>query len=321
MIKAQDYIQEITTALAILAHKVEINASLNLTDINLGAENFYRDLLNLSLGLQLKNINTIDPNAKAIDLGDTKNKLAIQVTSTSSFKKTKETVQGFIEGKRYEQYDRLYILNLVKKAKHKQLYVGTKGVFQLNTKDHIWDYKDFARQIIDKDIVTLKEISEFLNTQLKILPEDKPAKEVATFLAMIELLSDDTHPLAGKGFIEEPDPEGKIEKRFASHADYLKAAYIDDFEVYGNVLKTVLDGSDLGTVRVRKIGLYLKRYSDHVLSDCQGNPKLALEIMTSEFATKLAKQGVEYDESAVSFYLIDHLIRCNVFPNLEAVSA
>ncbi|MCK5122500.1 MAG: SMEK domain-containing protein [Methylococcales bacterium] len=39
----------------------------------------------------MENINTISPNAEAIDLGDLKNKTAIQVTSTSAIAKTRKT--------------------------------------------------------------------------------------------------------------------------------------------------------------------------------------------------------------------------------------
>jgi len=101
----QDYISQITDALAILSRKVEIKSALNLTDINIHAEDFYKDLLNLSFGYQLVNINTINPNAAAIDLGDVNNKTAIQVTSTSSLSKTRKTVEKFIEKKLYNCID------------------------------------------------------------------------------------------------------------------------------------------------------------------------------------------------------------------------
>jgi len=59
----EDYIAQITDALALLSRKVEIKSSLNLTDINICAEDFYKDLLNLTFGYKLKNLNESKPNA------------------------------------------------------------------------------------------------------------------------------------------------------------------------------------------------------------------------------------------------------------------
>ncbi|MCP4146269.1 MAG: SMEK domain-containing protein [bacterium] len=134
-----------------LSREVELKASLSLTDINLHAENFYRDLLNLAFGYKLQNINAINPNAAAIDLGDSENRIAIQVTSTSAIAKTRKTVTTFIEKKLYDNYDRLIILNLVKVTKHSSPLIGDEARYQLDTRKDIWDYKAFARRLNDKD--------------------------------------------------------------------------------------------------------------------------------------------------------------------------
>ncbi len=62
---------------------VELHNGLNLQDINVHAETFFRDFLNLALGYELKNINIVEKNARAVDLGDEVRRMAIQVTSTS----------------------------------------------------------------------------------------------------------------------------------------------------------------------------------------------------------------------------------------------
>jgi hypothetical protein len=71
--------------LSYIKSQVEISTSQNLSDINIYAENFFRDLLNLILGYNLRNINIDEVNAAAIDLGDKAAKTAIQVTSTNEF--------------------------------------------------------------------------------------------------------------------------------------------------------------------------------------------------------------------------------------------
>jgi hypothetical protein len=173
----QDYLSQIIDSLAYLSRKVEINSSMNLTDLNIHAENFYRDLFNLALGYQLTNINAINPYSPAIDLGDKVNRIAIQVTSTSSLKKTQSTVDKFVEKELYKEYDRLVIVNLAKKAQHRVPKVGEAGKFQLDTTNDIWDYTDFARKIGDSGLVTLEKVALFLRSELKLTPSHQP-KEV-----------------------------------------------------------------------------------------------------------------------------------------------
>ena len=76
----QTYISIITKRLTYLQKEVENFNSLNLTDINVIAENFYRDFFNL-IGFEFNNTNFESNNFAHIDLIDTVNKQAIQVTS------------------------------------------------------------------------------------------------------------------------------------------------------------------------------------------------------------------------------------------------
>lgn len=320
MLNRQDYIQQISDALALLSRKVEINTSLNLTDINIHSEYFYRDLLNLALGYNLVNINTINPSAAAIDLGDPDEQVAIQVTSTSDLKKTRTTVEKFIEKELYNDYDRLIILNLVNVTRHKDPLIGDEDVYQLDTKNDMWDYKDLARFVADKDLDALKDIGSFLNKELNISSDQKLPKEVNTIVSLIDHLSNCENPDSGRGFIEDPDPNGKIYKRFAEYSDFLTKSYQELYQIYGPNLETAKDVTDIGTVQVAKKSLYLKSHSDHVLNQCEGDPKAALDRLTDEYASVLSQKGIDYDRTAITFFLVDELTRCNVFPNLDSVN-
>ena len=80
----------IVELLGYVRSQVEIFAPGNFTDINIYAENFYRDFLNLIFGYNLVNINISEPNSAAIDLGDTSASIAFQVTSSSDLRKAKK---------------------------------------------------------------------------------------------------------------------------------------------------------------------------------------------------------------------------------------
>lgn len=84
----QNYILIITKRLTYLQTEVKNFNSLNLTDINVFAENFYRDLFNL-IGFNFENTNFENNNFAHIDLIDTVNKQAIQVTSQNDNTKIK----------------------------------------------------------------------------------------------------------------------------------------------------------------------------------------------------------------------------------------
>lgn len=315
----QDSQKAIISSLTWLSAQVQVNNRLNLTDVNIHSENFYRDLLNLAFGYNLDNINITDPNAAAIDLGDEGRKFAIQVTSTSSLGKTKKTVAKFIEKGLYKKYENLVILNITSKTAHGASIVGN-DTYSLNTKKDIWDIGDLAVKINDLALPKIQEINEFLNQQLHIKPLVSLPRNVETILRLIELISDEEHPAVGGGFLDEPFPDDKINKRFANHSEFLKQEFLELYRDYGAVLDSVEKESDLGQVKIRRVAQYLRLQSDRVLSECDDNPKKALTVLINNFIGLLAENGFEADTGAAQFYIVKHLIKCNVFPNKELVN-
>ncbi|WP_334991548.1 SMEK domain-containing protein [Nostoc sp.] len=81
------YFKQISNNLAVLENSIDFRTKSNLHDLGIIAEDFIRDLLNMIFGLKLKNLNSITSNQAGIDLGDSINKIAIQITSTTSRKK------------------------------------------------------------------------------------------------------------------------------------------------------------------------------------------------------------------------------------------
>jgi hypothetical protein len=316
MFLRQDWIYNIIEKLSFLKTKVELSTPLNLTDTNVISENFYRDFLNLVLGLKLDNMNKIVPNSAAIDLGDEDNSICIQVTSTSTTVKTRKTVTKFIEKKLHKKFKRLVILNITKKSNHQEIKIGDPKEYEIDTKKDIWDVSTLLTEIQDiKDDDKLKEISDFLNKWIKFESEHTVAKEIITFTGLIACLSDEAQPAAGGGFLDKPDPDGKVYKRFESHATFLTREYQDLYVEYGLVLKDVLQQSDMGQARIRRLGLHLKMESDALLTEAKDDPRAALELLTQRYEDLLKKRGSQFDRTAIKFFLLDQLIKCNVFPN------
>jgi len=74
------------------------------------SEDLYCDLLNTALEYELKNMNWVDDNFPAIDLGDDEEGLAVQVTSTGTADKVKGTLSRFYGHKLNQRYRRLIVL-------------------------------------------------------------------------------------------------------------------------------------------------------------------------------------------------------------------
>ena len=93
------YLKNIADSLALLSSQVSVRNAINLYDINIVAESFYSELLNLIENLNLKNVNTIKKNAPGIDLADEGNRISIQVTSDNTSNKIKHTIAEFLLNK------------------------------------------------------------------------------------------------------------------------------------------------------------------------------------------------------------------------------
>ena len=144
------------------------------------------------------------------------------------------------------------------------------------------------------------------------------SNEVNTLVRLIEVLSVAEEGLSLGDNREDPDPERKIAERFADHAQFLERMYVDLHEIYGRTLAEVNRHSDLSHVRVRKLQIYLMRWSDRILNECGGDPQLALEVLTGKVLQMMGTGDVAFDDGAVGYYLIGQLIACNVFPNKRA---
>jgi hypothetical protein len=76
-----------------------------------------------------------------------------------------------------------------------------------------------------------------------------------------------------------------------------------------------MEQSEIGFTRIRRLGLHLKYTSDAILTEYRGNPQLALKRLVEKYSLILSENSIEFDQGAIKFFLVDQLIKCNVFPN------
>jgi hypothetical protein len=131
--------------------KIKLNNYIEFFDINKIAEDLSLLLLNEIYNCKLVNLNHIDRNHSAIDLGDKKRGIAYQVTSRTDSRKIKKNLKTFLK-KYKEEYPggiRFLILSLEESKierlkKHKSL----KRIDpDFNPHDHILSAKEIMRDI------------------------------------------------------------------------------------------------------------------------------------------------------------------------------
>jgi hypothetical protein len=159
--------------MSLLSHRVEISSSLLLTDINIHAESFYKDLLNLIYGYELKNLNEFSINMDAIDLGDRCSRIAVQVTSKVTLEKVRSTIDKFVKKKLFAEYDRLIFVSLTKKKLFRK-NIEISGEFTFDSKNDILDYIDIAKKVGYKPVSEIRKILIFLDDEFEHKRRDTP---------------------------------------------------------------------------------------------------------------------------------------------------
>jgi hypothetical protein len=164
MNKREFELKHISHEFSIWEVKLRNLSSMSLYDAHHLSEDSICDLLNAIFNFKLKNLNSLNMNFPAIDLGDKFNSVCVQVTSTKATKKIQETINKFLENKLNSTYDELFVIILGKKQKR---YTALKvpDTFTFNPESHILDFEDLLRQIKTYSVSRLETISEILTNE------------------------------------------------------------------------------------------------------------------------------------------------------------
>ena len=175
------YVTKIKTLIDILKVEIKDSGKLNLLDINVHVEDFFRDLLNLIYGWQLQNMNQRNLNAAGGDLWYDDDKIVIQVSSTT----TKDKIQSSIDKLSAEQFAgyRFKFLRIdgdVIKLRKESYNTHNDIVF--NPSEDIIDISTLLKDITHLDIDCLRRVYELCGKE--IVPLDTP-KVTETDLAIV----------------------------------------------------------------------------------------------------------------------------------------
>lgn len=108
--KREKSLKIIAEKFSTLENFVTLQNKSGFSDINKSAERLFIDILNVTYNLTLRDMNEIQENYPAIDLGDYNKRICVQVTSESTNQKFRRTVEKFKEKKLDKDFDRIVFL-------------------------------------------------------------------------------------------------------------------------------------------------------------------------------------------------------------------
>ncbi|MGB7326596.1 MAG: SUMF1/EgtB/PvdO family nonheme iron enzyme [Rubripirellula sp.] len=145
--------------------------AIDRTDINRVAQNLFVPVFDEVYGY--KNLRNLDigssTNFPGVDLGDDSARVAIQVTSTKTLGKVKETLCQFIGNNLDLRYDRLIVFILTEKQRsysQNSCDALVKRDFRFSVRSDILDYRDLLRDIQSFSASKKRRVLEILREHL-----------------------------------------------------------------------------------------------------------------------------------------------------------
>lgn len=157
-----NYIEE---KLSVLAFRVERRGKLNILDLHLHSENFYRDFFNLLFEWNLVNLNEVNQNIEAIDLIDREKKIVIQVSATN----TKQKIDNAITKPSMAEYVgwSFKFISIARSAGNlKSLSFNNKHGLHFNPAEDIYDIDTILRKVLGLTTEKLQSIADFIKFEL-----------------------------------------------------------------------------------------------------------------------------------------------------------
>lgn len=178
------------------------------------------------------------------------------------------------------------------------------GIVKIN-----WCIDNIIAACSKLDNKDIKRIFELDNLNLDSKPE-----EVETIMNLICYISENAELLESSELNDMPDPDKKL-KRFANYCNQIKKEIVDGAVMYAVALQEAENAIGSDKISTGKKVLYLKAMSRRFLRENNDDPMVSLDKMTDFFNEEISKSGRKYDHSAIRYYLISEIPKCNVFPN------
>lgn len=168
----------VLTALSVLRYVLKSSGKTGTTDAYRHAERFFQTVLNRVYELNLENLNELQSNYPAIDLGDKARRTCFQVTGENSSTKINQTITKFFHHGLDKDYDRLRFLILTTKKSYKRKFTVPTG-FDFDIGRDIPDVDDLLKSVEGSSDEDIASIHAYVESELAgIVKHFAPAKSL-----------------------------------------------------------------------------------------------------------------------------------------------
>lgn len=312
------YVSKIKTLLNILKGEIKDSGKLNLLDINVHAEDFFRDLLNIIYGWQLQNMNQWNQNAAGGDLWYDGGKLVIQVSST----KTKDKIQSSIDKLSAEQFSgyRFKFMRIdgdVVKLRKESYNTHDDIVF--DPSDDIIDLSSLLNEIAHLGIDSLRKVYDLCLKE--IIPLDMLKVSETDLAIVVKALATNV-----KDWSKERRPiEYDVEKKIVFNHLEEHRRLINDYKLYIGKLNAVYDefvdnGTDYSFIILQNLSDMYSRYLNQFESNALFE-KIIDEAREVALNSRSAEDiPVDRLNVCINVIVVDAFIRCKFFEDPEGYS-
>lgn len=313
--KRFNYIEE---KLGALAFRISAKGKLNILDLHVHAEDFYKDLCNIVFDWNLRNANEVHPNAEAVDLVGDANKIIVQVSATNTKEKIESSLKKIGEsGYNGYEFKFISIAHLADDLR-KLTYAIPSGIV-FNPKEDIYDVATFMNRILHASPFKCDAIYEFIKKELGLNEESIKIDSDLTKVILILTLRPD----------EEGEPLGnpnafKIDKKIAYNELTEKSrTIIQERSIYHQTVEQIYSEFDKEGVNKSKYVLEKihRIYTDNKNNGLEGDDLFSAilrdvkEIVyNSANIGDLTMESIDFNSEVL---VVDAFMRCRIFENPE----
>lgn len=310
----QRYFNYISGKLTALACRIEVEGKLNIIDLHIHAEDFYRDFLGLLFGWRLKNMNSENQNVEAIDLVDDTNKLIVQVSATNTKEKINHSLSKDVS--KYTDYIFKFISIARSADALRDKTYKTPNRIAFDPKNDIYDVVSLLKIIQHLSIDKLEEVYIFINKELcgniDSSTIDSDLTAVIQILSQTDLSTDNIIRLNN-----EFEIDNKIEY---NHLSTESKDVIRDYCLYQNIVGKIYaafdkEGMNKSLFVLNRIrGIYITYKGTLEGDELFGKIRECVkrEIYDSPNRGNLTKEAIEMCADVI---IVDAFIRCKIFEN------
>ena len=310
-----NYIEE---RLNFLAYRIEKRGKINLLDLNIHSETFFAELFNILYNYNLVNLNYIKQNTEGIDLIDTKNKIIIQVSATS----TKEKIENSLNKGIYLFYKdyNFKFISISKEVSSKLRATEFENPYNLifDSQKDILDSTTLLRYILNLEIDKQKILFEFIKKELgeeiSTIKVDSNLATIINILAEEDLDFKNTEINTTIFVIEE-----KINYNNLNGVREL----IDDYKIFSVKLdQKYVEFDRGGKNRSTSILQIIRKQYVKLRNEKKDSEEIFYGVV--ENIIKIIEESANYKklpfeelEMCVDILVVDAFMRCKIFENPE----